>query len=130
MQGHILIVDEYYKNCQQVCFALRMSGFKVTLARTSCEGINWVTSLSDESNGFDLMLVNNVTRITDLLPLCDVTNRITGGLAVLLVERDGLPASVVADICAASCGRIMSCLPEEITQRICQLFEMKTIANE
>lgn len=128
-QGHILIIDEYYENCRQICFLLRMSGFKVTLARTSSEGINWVTSLSEESSGFDLMLVNNVTRITDLLSLCDVFNRITGSLDVLLVERHYQPANVLADICAASCGRIGWCRSEEIMQRVRQLLEIKAIAG-
>lgn len=125
-QGHILIVDEHYEKDQQVGLLLRLSGFKITLARTSSEGINWLTSLSEESSGFDLMLVNNVTRTTDLLPLCDVASRLTGGLAVLLVERHSLPESVIADICATSCGRIDSCCPEEITQRVRQLIEPKT----
>lgn len=121
-QGHILIIDEHFESDQQIVFLLKLAGFKITLARNCVEGINWLTSLHQESSRFDLMLIRNVTQMTDLLTLCEISNRLAGGLDVLLVENHHSVA-VIADICASSGGRTGSCRQEMITQRVRHLFD-------
>lgn len=124
--GHILIVDEQYERNHHISFLLRLASFKITLARTASEGINWVTSLHEESGRFDLILINHVDDGSDLLSLCDVANRVTGELAVLIIESHH-PASMIATICSASCGRISTCRSAEAMQRVQQLLEMQSI---
>ncbi|OEU72099.1 MAG: hypothetical protein BA874_12315 [Desulfuromonadales bacterium C00003068] len=120
--GHILVVDEHYESDQQISFLLKLAGFKITLARNCGEGINWLTSLHEESNCFDLMLISNVAQTADLLTLCDVSNRLSGGLGVLLVGRHRPASGVIADACAGSCGRISWCHSEDIMPCIRQFF--------
>lgn len=124
LQGHILIVDECFESDQTIGFLLRLAGFKTTLARTSREGINWLTSLHEESSGFDLMLIRNVVQITDLSILCDVVNRLTNGLNVLYVEQHH-STEVIDAICSRSCGRICLCRSDETMQHIRLYFDQK-----
>lgn len=128
-RGHILIVDEHYESDQQISFLLRLGGFKITLARSCGEGINWLTSLREESSCFDLVLIRNVAKTTDLIALCDVSNRLVDVLGVLLVEHHDLLTNTIADVCDDSCGRIDSCRSEEIMGKVRQFFKQKTMKN-
>lgn len=120
-QGHVLIVDEHLESVQRIGFLLRLTGCQITLAHTVGEGINWITSLHQESRYFDLILINNVARSTDLFSLCEMTGRVAVRLDVLLIDRQDF-IEIIEDICASSCGRIGSCRSEEVMEYVRQLF--------
>lgn len=119
--GHILLVDHHNENYRQIHFLLNLCGFRFVAARTICEAENWLNSLQHEANRFDLMLINTVKNKEDLNVLFSVAQQITGGIAVLLVERQWTQEDVLKEVSITQNVQFSSCSPEDVT---CQLHQM------
>lgn len=124
--GHILLVDHQRESSRQICFLLNLCDLRFAAARTVCEAKNWITSLQDEVNRFDLMLINNVANKTDLFALFDLVTCVPEGLAVLLVERHWTLEELIQEAAVAQNGRLYSCCPEGIIALLHQIGKKNT----
>lgn len=120
--GHILLVDQQHESHRQIFFLLSLCGFRFALARSCDEAKNWLTSLQDEVNRFDVMLINNVENKTDLFTLFEAANCLTRGVAVLVVERQWKLEDLLKEVSATDNSHLHCCCPEDVTDHLQQLL--------